>query len=93
MTRGTGKTFGAIRTAPPDAIYVWPHESLSYPHRIAKYLRRSDLLIVKTEDLDRAIRGENRPLVFDHDATMEKVPEADRAYVAVHVQTYGGKLP
>lgn len=65
----TGVTTRQMLDAPRDAVYVWPvARSLSYAISLARYLGRTDLMVMASVEVlrpERVYEG-NRPVVIDH---------------------------
>ena len=63
-----GRTKDTIQHAPDGAIFVWSSDRLSYPRRLARWLRRDDLQIIgpsaMANELQHAEAGTH--IVLDH---------------------------
>lgn len=82
--RGTGITTRQMRTAPRDAVYVWPNGRLGYPMSLRRSLDRLDLRLVTDRFLTdpRAIYGlADAQVVIDH--AVELTPGAMRGVRAL----------
>lgn len=66
--RGTGRTSQQMRSAPTEAVFVWPvHRSMDYAVALARHIGRTDLQIVSPGWFeDSRWRGLQRPVVVDH---------------------------
>lgn len=66
--RGTGRTSRQMVGAPRDAVFVWVCDQLAYPRALAKTLKRTDLMIVGPQWLDRRnlVGREFSGVVLDH---------------------------
>ena len=74
--RQSGQTTEQIRTAPPNAVYVWVCANTHYPRKLAKTLGRTDIVFIGPVGLDRKLHANNAPVVFDH-AAWEHMPYAE----------------
>lgn len=50
--RGIGITSAQMRAAPANARYIWCNEKLDYPRRLARFIGRTDLLILGPSALE-----------------------------------------
>ena len=79
--RGSGRTTKQMKSAPIGAVFVWYNDHIDYPERLAVYLQRGDLKILRLSTLDhgaQTLRGiEFFGVVVDHAADLsDKQSEA-----------------
>ena len=66
----SGRTAEAMRAAPRAAMFIWCNNSLSYPRGVARWLKRTDLVIVRPCDVEAALKGFDAPVIVDHNASL-----------------------
>ena len=85
-----GRTKDTIQHAPDGAIFVWSSDRLSYPRRLARWLRRDDLQIIgpsaMANELQHAEAG--TCIVLDHGTilapeTLDKIDVMNSRAVAM----------
>jgi len=60
--RPIGETTKQMQSAPEDAYFVWYNDDLAYPIKLAAFLGREDLVILKRSEEVLPLR----PTVRDH---------------------------
>lgn len=67
----SGRTTSQMMQAPRDAFYVWCNRYLDYPKKLANFLGRTDLKVIRPDQLtDGTTRGCFVPIVVDHAADL-----------------------
>ena len=81
--RGTGRTTQQMREAPKDAVFVVFVDEISYARRLARALRRHDLLVIGAYEIERRLLGSRTPVIVDH-ALQPKLSQRHRDYINYH---------
>lgn len=81
--RGTGRTTKQMREAPQHAVFVTFVDELSYARRLARALKRDDLLVIGAYEIERRLLGGRTPVIVDH-ALQPKLSARHADYIRYH---------
>lgn len=81
--RGTGRTTQQMKDAPKYAVFVVSVGEFDYARRLARALRRNDLLVIGAYEIERRLHGGRTPVIVDH-ALQPKLSVRHENYIRYH---------